>query len=70
MLGIDRCSGFCTAGVCDMPDETPRCAETDEARTTSANCCNDADSCIAGFCSHVRSSNERPFLSAYVQRFQ
>jgi hypothetical protein len=55
--GIDCCGGFCTDGVCGVP-EVPRCSETDEACTSDADCCppapgEPANSCIAGFCAFI-----------------
>lgn len=46
--GIDCCSGFCTNGVCDLPE---RCSMVDEACTTDADCCDSTTSCIPpGYC--------------------
>jgi hypothetical protein len=50
--GVDCCSGFCTNGVCGIPD-VPRCSETGEACKVSSDCCNVRQSCIRGFCSTV-----------------
>ncbi len=50
--GIDCCSGFCTNGVCGIPQQ-PRCSSTGEACKKSADCCDPTDSCIGGFCSFV-----------------
>jgi hypothetical protein len=50
--GVDCCSGFCTNGVCGVP-QVPRCADTREACKVKADCCNPRESCIGGFCSTV-----------------
>ncbi|MET0339890.1 MAG: hypothetical protein ABW252_02770 [Polyangiales bacterium] len=44
--GVDCCSGFCTDGVCSPPRD---CANSGEA-CGEADCCNEDDQCIAGYC--------------------
>jgi hypothetical protein len=50
--GVDCCNGFCTAGVCGIP-QMPRCSQTGEACKKSSDCCDATDSCIGGFCTFV-----------------
>jgi hypothetical protein len=50
--GIDCCSGFCTNGICGVPEQ-PRCSNTNEACETTADCCNPADLCLGGFCGQI-----------------
>ncbi len=47
--GIDCCTGLCRDGLCAPPDEH-KCSNVDEKCTTSADCCDVRNRCIAGFC--------------------
>lgn len=50
--GVDCCSGYCTDGLCGIPD-VPRCSRTGEACKERSDCCDVRQSCIRGFCSTV-----------------
>jgi hypothetical protein len=47
--GIDCCTGFCRDGLC-VPPPNHGCSKLDEKCTTSADCCENAGTCIGGFC--------------------
>ncbi|HEX4477663.1 MAG TPA: hypothetical protein VH142_21385 [Polyangiaceae bacterium] len=50
--GTDCCNGFCTNGICGVPNE-PRCSQTGEACKKSSDCCDATDSCIGGVCTFI-----------------
>jgi hypothetical protein len=50
--GLDCCSGFCTGGVCGVPD-APRCSMTNESCAAQSDCCDAAELCLGGFCGEV-----------------
>ncbi len=50
--GVDCCKGFCTNGVCGLPQQ-PRCSNTDEACSAGQACCDTREQCISGFCATV-----------------
>jgi hypothetical protein len=48
--GVDCCCGFCTDNKCACKTT---CAKVDERCTTAADCCDQSNVCLGGFCGVV-----------------